>query len=236
MRGLRSSASSRARPSDISGRAEAAITEARSCSQACARASVACGSICEAWPRHREQRPQNRRSAGGEVDLRHESEQRGRERRGGGDQQLQVAVEAERARMAVGAAAEERAAEAEAAHENRQHRGGGEGRGAEDQPELPQPRRLVDERTKPRPEEERGDSGGGAQSGRENSRRVLQIVEFCAEYPHGCMRFLTHRDHPPTLALDLHEWPPYASSIVPAAHSSPHQKPVKEHMDGYRTH
>ena len=69
---------------------------------------------------------------------------------------LEHAVEPQRTRMRVAAAAEDRGARAEPAHEDRQHGGAGERRRAEDEAKLAHPDGLIDE---------------GAESGHEEKRR-----------------------------------------------------------------
>src|SRR5687767_711930 len=67
-------------------------------------------------------------------------------------------VEAERLFLGVGTFTEESAAEAEPAHENRQHRARCERRRAENQPELAQPDRLIDQGAEPGEKQQPGHS------------------------------------------------------------------------------
>src|SRR5205085_7857792 len=97
------------------------------------------------------------RAAKREIDFRDDEKQQRRNGRRQRDEQLELRVKGEGILLCVGAAAEEGAAEAEAGHEDGEDGGGGGGRGAEDQPELPQPDGLINERAETGPEKERAD-------------------------------------------------------------------------------
>jgi hypothetical protein len=60
--------------------------------------------------------------------------------------------------MRVGALAQQRASHPQPAHEDGQHGGRGQSGDAEDQPELPEPDRLVDQRAETGAEKQRGES------------------------------------------------------------------------------
>jgi hypothetical protein len=81
-----------------------------------------------------------------QIQRAHAHDQQRRQRRVKRDEQFEFGVKCERPRMAIGAAADQQSPDAQSAHEDRQHRRRGRRRGAEDQPELAQPRDLVDQR------------------------------------------------------------------------------------------
>ena len=97
-------------------------------------------------------------------------QQPGREAGGDGDPRLQGGVEGERRGLAVGPPPQQQAAEAQPGHEQGEHRGRGRRRGAEDQAEHPQPRRLVDQ---------------GAEAGRKEQQRHSPAAERMGSPPSG---------------------------------------------------
>ena len=90
-------------------------------------------------------RSQLQRAAEREVDELNDGQDERRERRGDGDDGFELRVIEDRTRVAVGPGPEDEPPDAEPADEDGQHRGRRGGRGAEDQPELPHPRGLIDE-------------------------------------------------------------------------------------------
>ena len=91
--------------------------------------------------------PHHRRAAEADVGLAHQREEPRCRRRRDRDQRLQPRVQLKGIGATVGARPDEPASEAEPAHEHGEHRRRGRGRGAEDQPELASPRRLIREGT-----------------------------------------------------------------------------------------
>ena len=89
---------------------------------------------------------QGERAADGDVRGANEPQERRRQGRRGGDRELEHAVEGQGASGLVRPASQDPTPDSQAAHEDRDDRGGGGGGEPEDQPQIPHPGDLIDER------------------------------------------------------------------------------------------